>query len=226
MYEITENDRVLFVDDEELMLQSIQRGLKDEKYMRYYANNAASALAIMEKIEISVLVSDIKMPRMSGLELLQIVREQYPDVVRIVLTAYSQISTILAAINQGSIHRYLTKPWKLDEEFIPTIRQAIEYHNMVLEKKMLADKLSVQNEELKTKQKEVEDLMKLTRESDENKTKIINTLTKNIMPYISDVVQATDDTSPSSLYQVSRTLNIKGREILILLRNVQRLLGG
>ncbi len=63
-----------------------------------------------------------------GLELLRIVKERYPNIVRMVLSGYTQVTTLLTAINQGEIYKYITKPWKLEEEFKPSIREAIEYY--------------------------------------------------------------------------------------------------
>ena len=66
---------------------------------------------------------------MSGLELLREVKQKYPHVVRMVLSGYTQVTTVLTAVNQGEIFRYITKPWKLEEEFKPMIREAIEYYD-------------------------------------------------------------------------------------------------
>jgi response regulator RpfG family c-di-GMP phosphodiesterase len=70
------------------------------------------------------------MPEMTGLEILKTVKKKYPHIVRMVLSGYTEINTLLASINQGEIHRYITKPWKLDEEFKPAVRQAIEHYNL------------------------------------------------------------------------------------------------
>jgi two-component system response regulator HupR/HoxA len=59
----------------------------------------------------------MRMPEMSGLELLGIVKEKYPNIVRLVLSGHTQINTLLTAINQGEIFKFITKPWKLEEEF-------------------------------------------------------------------------------------------------------------
>jgi two-component system response regulator HupR/HoxA len=75
-----------------------------------------------------VLITDMRMPEMGGLELLKIVKEQYPHIVRMVLSGYTQVTTLLTAINQGEIYKYITKPWKLEEGFKPAIREAIEYY--------------------------------------------------------------------------------------------------
>jgi len=74
---------------------------------------------------------------MNGLELLKIVKEQYPRIVRIVLSGYTQATTLLTAINQGEIFRFVTKPWKMEEDFKPAIRQAVEHYNREAERDRL-----------------------------------------------------------------------------------------
>ncbi len=121
---------VLFVDDEEKILRSLKRGLLDEPYETLFVNSGKKALEILEQKKVHVLVTDMRMPEMSGLELLKIVREKYPHIIRMVLSGYTQITTLLTAINQGEIYKYITKPWKLEEDFKPAIQQAIEHYNL------------------------------------------------------------------------------------------------
>jgi DNA-binding NtrC family response regulator len=71
------------------------------------------------------------MADMTGLGLLRIVREKYPEVVRMVLSGYTQVSTVLTAINEGQIYKYITKPWRLEEQFKPAIHDALEYYDQI-----------------------------------------------------------------------------------------------
>jgi two-component system response regulator HupR/HoxA len=123
-----EKKTVLFVDDEERLLSSLRRGLLDEPYNTRFANSGKEALEILEHNRVHVFVTDMRMPEMGGLELLKIVKEQYPHIVRMVLSGYTQVTTLLTAINQGEIYKFITKPWKLEEEFKPAIREAIVYY--------------------------------------------------------------------------------------------------
>jgi DNA-binding NtrC family response regulator len=135
-----ETRTVLFVDDEEQILRSLKRGLIDEPYTTIFASSGREALKIMETTPVHVLVTDMRMPEMSGLDLLKIVKVKYPRTVRIVLSGYTQISTLLTAINQGEIYKYITKPWRLEEEFKPSIRAAIEFYNASLSRDAAAAK--------------------------------------------------------------------------------------
>ena len=140
-----EKRTVLFVDDEKKILTSLKRGLLDEPYETLFANNGKEALEILMREEVHVIVTDMRMPEMTGLELLRIVKEEYPHIVRMVLSGYTQISTLLTAINQGEVYKYITKPWKLEEDFKPSIREAIDYYDLRSER----DKLAVEAEQYK-----------------------------------------------------------------------------
>ena len=124
-----EKKTVLFVDDEERVLSCLKGGLLDEPYKTLFAKSGKEALEILEKNEVHVIVTDMRMPEMSGLELLRAVKEKYPHIVRMVLSGYTQVTTLLTAINQGTIFKFITKPWDFKEEFKPAVLDAIEYYN-------------------------------------------------------------------------------------------------
>ena len=132
---------ILFVDDEEKVLKSLQRGLLDEPYHCLFANSGKEALEILESNEVHVICTDMRMPEMNGLELLRIVKEKYPQIVRLVLSGYTQVGMLLTAINQGEIFKFITKPWKLEEEFKTIIEQAIDYYNLRADRDRLAAEL-------------------------------------------------------------------------------------
>jgi len=129
---------ILFVDDEEKILKSLQRGLIDDPYDCLFANSGKEALAILEENEVHVICTDMRMPEMDGLELLKIVKVKYPQIVRLVLSGYTQVGVLLTAINQGEIFKFITKPWRLEEEFKTVLEQAVEYYNLHAERDKLA----------------------------------------------------------------------------------------
>lgn len=122
-----ETHTVLFVDDEEVVLRSIERGLLDETYNKLFAISGEEALEIMQQEEIHVIVTDMRMPGMDGLELIQAVKKDYPDVVRIVLSGYAQTSSLMIAIHNEGVFEFVPKPWKLTE-FKQVIRKAIDHY--------------------------------------------------------------------------------------------------
>ena len=85
------------------------------------------ALEILAKTKTQVVVSDQRMPEMSGVDLLSAVRERHPDIVRMMLTGYTEMTVAVEAINRGEIYRLITKPWN-DDELRATIRQAFDAH--------------------------------------------------------------------------------------------------
>lgn len=135
---------VLFVDDEPLILGSIRRSVIDENYISYFANSAEEALAIMEKTTISVIVTDLRMPVMDGFTMLKIAKVKYPDLQKIALSGYTELTQVLASINEGDIHKYITKPWEMSD-LLRAIREAVEFYNLKKEKEELTRALESSN---------------------------------------------------------------------------------
>ncbi len=119
---------MLYVDDERGNRVVFEQSLAPEFHIQTVAD-AAAALAVLEqRSDVAVVVTDMRMPKMSGEELLRIVKEKYPRTVRIVLTAYSDIDPILRAINEGLVARYIIKPWQR-EEVVQVLRWGVEAWN-------------------------------------------------------------------------------------------------
>ena len=118
---------VLFVDDQKEILDLLKMKLKNKSYNTYFADSCDGALALLKEREIHVVVTDLLMPGTNGIALLQELKTHYPGVVRIVLSGLSQVTSILSAINNGDIYRYITKPWKIDEQAESIINSALEY---------------------------------------------------------------------------------------------------
>ena len=106
---------LLLVDDEPEIVESLRRALRDDGYDLITTTSPVEAIAILEKRAVDVLVSDLRMPEMSGLELVSHVRRHHPQVVRVLLTGHATLGSALQAINEGAVGRYLTKPWDNDE---------------------------------------------------------------------------------------------------------------
>ncbi|MBC8061313.1 MAG: response regulator [Clostridiaceae bacterium] len=137
--------KVLFVDDEVNILNAINRSIIDEEIDPLYATSGEKALLFFNENIISVIVTDMKMPNMSGLELLKRVKEISPNTVRIVLSGYTQLPQILTTVNSVGVFRYVTKPWEDEVEFLPALRDAISFYNITSESKILKDKLETKN---------------------------------------------------------------------------------
>ena len=126
--------KVLFVDDEANVLNAIRRAVQEEDYEALFAKSGKEALALLEAGNIAVLVTDMRMPEMDGLQLLKLAKEQFPATVRMVLSGYTQLSQVLATVNHADVFSFITKPW--DDDFSRFIYRALEYYQL---KKMEAN---------------------------------------------------------------------------------------
>jgi DNA-binding NtrC family response regulator len=139
---------ILFVDDQDEILLLLKRMFQDEEYNLFFANGGPQAIELLKHNNIDILVTDLRMPGMSGLEVLKLVKTQYPDIVRIVLSGFSQIPSIIEAINSGDIFKYITKPWKVDEEAKKIIKEASDYSDYLKSKNTSAsDSFNIKKED-------------------------------------------------------------------------------
>ena len=119
---------VLFVDDEEPN-RIVFRASFGQDFQTLLASNAEEALAILRETPVAVMIADQRMPGMSGVELAEKVRVDYPDVIRIIITAYTDIQAAIDAINRGQVARYISKPWN-STEVRNYLRSAIDLYQL------------------------------------------------------------------------------------------------
>ncbi|MEM7624823.1 MAG: response regulator [Planctomycetota bacterium] len=141
--------RVLLVDDEQSILAALKRLLRREDYELFTAESGAEALEVIDAHgPFDLVMSDFRMPGMTGAELLQQVRDRNPETLRIILSGYSEVHAIIGAINDGAIYKYLTKPWN-DEELKLHLRRALEQRALEKANSQLAAEVTRQNEKLR-----------------------------------------------------------------------------
>ncbi|MBL7994677.1 hybrid sensor histidine kinase/response regulator [bacterium] len=150
---------ILVVDDEIDNLDLLKRTFRRE-YNVHTANSAQEALKLLERQEFAVIVSDQRMPEMTGVELLQKAREKYPYTIRILLTGYTDINALVDAINMGHVYRYVTKPWSR-EEIVMTVKRAVEHYETTKQNFSLLEELKIKNEALENSFKELKRLDEL-----------------------------------------------------------------
>ena len=139
---------VPLVDDSKSILAALSRLLRREPYEVVTAIGGEEALQMMETKTFQLVVSDQCMPGMKGLELLREVRSRWPDTMRMILSGYTEVNTILAAINEGAIFRFITKPWN-DDEIKLNITRALEQYELEAENRRMAREISEQNDRLR-----------------------------------------------------------------------------
>jgi len=125
----TPSETLLLVDDEAGILNSLKRLLRREGYRILTTTDPMEALDLLATNDVQVVISDQRMPQMSGTEFLNRVREMHPDTIRMVLSGYTDLQSITDAINKGAIWRFLTKPWE-DDALRKLVREAFREHEL------------------------------------------------------------------------------------------------
>ena len=139
---------LLVVDDEPDLVQSVQDLLRFD-YRVLGATRATDGLKLLARERVHIVMSDQRMPEMTGVELLSRVKEEHPQAVRLLFTAYSDLSAVIDAINDGNVYRYISKPWEVGD-LKATLRQAYDYYQMQEERRNLLKELQEKNVQLET----------------------------------------------------------------------------
>ena len=130
------NHNVLIVDDEPDITDMLKDALSREPYNILIAASAEEALAVLTRQQVDVVISDEKMPGMPGSEFLAVVRQKYPDTIRMILTGYASLESAIRSINEGEIYRFFTKPFNVFDLAV-TIRQALQQKDLMKETQCL-----------------------------------------------------------------------------------------
>jgi PAS domain S-box-containing protein len=141
------NITVLFVDDEPDILSSLNRFLRREPYRKLFAESGSRALDLIDQHDVSLIVSDLRMPVMNGLELISEVKKRKPQVLRMILSGSQDFELIINSINMGEVFRFVPKPVE-PEEFRKILDDAIDYYCLKADREELFGELSRKNAEL------------------------------------------------------------------------------
>lgn len=146
-----EQIKILCVDDEHNVLRALERIFLDDEYEIVVTGSGEEGLKIMETSgPFQVVISDYRMPVMNGVEFLKAVYERWPETVRIVLSGYADAGSIVAAINEGHIYRFIPKPWN-DDDLRVTIQDCLERYFLRKKNQELLEQLAVANQALEEK---------------------------------------------------------------------------
>ncbi len=148
--------KLLFVDDEENILKSLKRLFRPKGHTLFTATSGALGLKVLESEAIDLVISDMRMPEMDGAVFLKQVAARWPDIIRILLTGYADLSSTISAINEGHISCYASKPWE-DYDLSVTVEQALERRYLQKEKERLETLTRQQNKELLQLNADLED---------------------------------------------------------------------
>lgn len=137
---------ILYIDDEIHNLNAFKASFR-RLYTVFTATSAEEAEAVLAKEEIQIIISDQRMPKMTGIEFFESILDKYPEPIRILLTGYADINAVIDAINKGQVYKYFSKPWN-EEELRHNIEKAYEVYALRRENKELTAKLLDVNEKL------------------------------------------------------------------------------
>src|SRR6516165_4684368 len=154
---------LLVVDDEKDLIDSVHDLLRSE-FNVLKARSAEEGLKMMRENEVHIIMTDQRMPKVSGVELLRSIRTGHPQAIRMLFTGYADLDAVIAAINQGHIFRFLKKPWQPEElEF--AVRDAAAEYDRLVETAETMQRLRVELQQLRERitllEKEVERLRKV-----------------------------------------------------------------
>ena len=155
----TPSHTILCVDDEENILSSLKRLLRKEPYRVLTAAGGEQGLEMLRENEVHLVLTDQRMPGMSGTEFLARVKEAYPAVVRVILTGYTDVDSITESINKGHIYKFFLKPWN-DQNLKLEIRSALEQYDLVQANQDLHEKVVEQNQQLTRVNEQLEEMVR------------------------------------------------------------------
>ncbi len=138
--------KVLYIDDEPNNITSFKAAFR-RTFTIFTAESAAEGREILEKEPIDVILSDQRMPKMTGIEFFQSILEVHPDPIRILITGYTDINAVIDAINVGQVYKYLTKPWN-ESDIKNSVEKAFEVVELRRKNKELTEKLIEANKKL------------------------------------------------------------------------------
>ena len=156
---------ILVVDDDKLFVEYIQRVLSGESYNIIAGSSGQEGLEILEKQHVSMVISEYKIPLMSGLEFLEKVRIIYPDILTIMVTDHADIKLVIKAINEAGVYKFLLKPWD-DIDFKNTIKKTLESLQVIKERDMLIRKVKTHEATMNDLEKRYPGITKVERDED------------------------------------------------------------
>jgi diguanylate cyclase (GGDEF)-like protein/PAS domain S-box-containing protein len=153
---------VLLVDDEPHILTALKRLFRRDGHVLLTAGSGAEGLEILANHKVDVIISDQRMPGMTGVEFLRAAKVHYPDTIRIVLSGYTELQSVTDAINEGAIYRFLTKPWD-DDQLREHVQKALEFKGLLEENRQLDIQIRTSNQELVAANRQLGQVLQTTQ---------------------------------------------------------------
>lgn len=213
---------VLVADDEKLIIKSLQRLLTKEGYEVLAAENGEAALELLSRNadRVSMIISDQRMPEMTGVEFLENAKKICPDAVRYLLTANADLKTMIHAVNKGEIHRYIEKPWN-DDELAALVRNSLEHLELQSEVRRLTEITIRQNRQLNAQNKELEEKVKARTRDVTERNKVLAAANQMLESSLMDTFHLLS----SLVEMLNSALGSRMRKVAALARKVGAALG-
>jgi DNA-binding NtrC family response regulator len=160
-----QRSKILIVDDEENILSALKRLFRNENYDILTAQSGEDALSTLEEQPVDLIISDLKMPNMNGIEFLAKAKETNPGALRIMLTGHADLKSVIEAIDKGEVYRFLLKPWNNDELKM-SVRQALDFYYVQKDNQALVKTVKKQNQMLKDLEAEHPGIGEVRRDRD------------------------------------------------------------
>lgn len=183
---------LLLVEDEGNIVSALKRLLRREGYVILTAGSGTEGLALLESHAVDVILSDQRMPGMTGVEFLSIAKTRYPNTVRIVLSGYSELQSVFDAVNRGAIYKFLTKPWD-DHNLRDHIREAFEHKELAENNHRLMQEVQAVNSELAAANRQLE-LSLVEKQQQVALTDQMLAILREVLQQVDLPVLAVDDT--------------------------------
>ena len=179
------------VDDEPNIVASLKRLFRRDGYQILSANSGAEGLDVLSRHRVDIIISDQRMPGMTGVEFLRAAKVNYPDTMRIVLSGYTELQSVTDAINEGAVYRFLTKPWE-DGQLREQIQKALEHKELHDENQKLDIKIRTINQELVAANRQLEGLLDTTRIQAERETTSLD-IVREVLEHMPSPAIGVDD---------------------------------
>lgn len=171
---------ILIVDDEDIVLLALNETLRRENYEVVTTTDPVVAVTELRKTEFSAIITDQRMPSMTGLELLAQARELQPNASRVLITAVLSLDTVIDAINKGEIYRFVVKPW-LREELLVTVKNAVQRYELIRQNERLQASTRAMNQQLVDLNRSLEQQVKLVAHQNEKLAEVNHALERNLL---------------------------------------------
>jgi len=182
---------MLLVDDEPNIVAALKRLFRRDGHHILTANSGAEGLEILAKNKVDLIVSDQRMPGMTGVEFLRAAKASHPETIRIVLSGYTELQSVTDAINEGAVYRFLTKPWD-DEQLREHIRKAFEYKELQEENQQLSIRIRSTNQQLVAANRQLGAVLQKTQEQIERDNASL-AIVREALQHLPDPVLGIDD---------------------------------